>query len=71
MDARTEIFSQRLRDRRKRKELTQTELGKLVFSCSSSVSAWEQGITLPKLDTINRLCDVLGVSADWLLGRRL
>ena len=71
MDVRTEIFSQRLRDRRKRKELTQTELGKLVFSCSSSVSAWEQGGTLPKLDTINRLWDVLGVSADWLLGRRL
>ena len=71
MDVRTEIFCQRLKDRRKRKELTQTELGKLVFSCHSTVSEWEQGKSLPKLDTINRLCDVLGVSADWLLGRRL
>lgn len=70
MDTRTELFAERLKEKRKRKELTQETLGKMVYSSGSTVSEWEHGRKLPKLDHINLLCDVLEVSADYLLGRR-
>lgn len=71
MDTRTETFCERLKDRRKRNGLTQSELGKMVYSCATTVSEWEHGKALPRVDQINTLCDIFGVSADWLLGRRL
>ena len=34
-----------------------------------TVWRWRAGQSTPTLDTLARTCDVLGVSADWLLGR--
>lgn len=70
METRTEIFAERLKERRQRKKLTQTVLGKMVYACHSTVSEWEHGRKLPRVDQINLLCDVLECSADWLLGRK-
>ena len=42
-------------DLRKRKGLTQTEIAEIVGKKAPSVASWEQGISLPDLQTLYRL----------------
>lgn len=60
-------FPQRLRKARERRNLTQTELGKLLNVSSQTVQQWEAGKTMPKHKRIDRLADQLGVRAQWLI----
>ncbi len=64
-----ESFGQRLRKVRIENKLTQVALAEKVGAYQSKYRNWESDINEPDLDTINRLADILGVSADWLLGR--
>ena len=54
-------------DRRKKKGLTQRELGELVGVGYRAVSKWETGITMPDISTLNLLSDTLDISLDELL----
>ncbi|VIQ83164.1 Cro/CI family transcriptional regulator [Streptococcus pneumoniae] len=63
------IFSERLKELRKEKKLTQTELASKLDISQKSYSNWESGKAEPTLDNIIKLADLLEVSLDWLFGR--
>ena len=59
----------RIRELRKEKKLTQTDLAKCLNTTTSNVSGWECGKWQPDNDTLIRLAEILDVSVDYLLGR--
>ena len=58
----------RLEEFRKKAKLTQAELGERIGVKDNTICQWETGARQPKADIIIRLADVLGCSADDLLG---
>ena len=59
---------ERIRLYRKKNGLSQEELGERLLVSRQTVSLWEIGQTLPTIDNLIRLREVLGVSVDELLG---
>jgi transcriptional regulator with XRE-family HTH domain len=53
---------------RKRKNLTQKELGDKVGVNNLKISRYERGETIPKADVLKRIATTLGVSMEYLLG---
>jgi transcriptional regulator with XRE-family HTH domain len=62
-----EGFAARLLSLRKQKNLSQTELGKIVGVHYSHIGRYERGISRPAADTLKRMADALGVSGDYLI----
>ncbi len=62
-----EGFAQRLRDLRKQKNLSQTELGVLADLHYTHIGRFERGTSRPSGDTLKRLADALNVTSDYLL----
>jgi len=60
-------FSGRLRDLRKKKKLSQTELAERVGVHYNHIGRYERGLSRPSADTLKKLADILGVSSDFLL----
>ena len=58
-----------LRELRKQKGYTQTELAKLCKTTTSNISGWECGKWQPDNENLILLADIFGVSIDFLLGR--
>ncbi len=58
----------RLREVRKQKGLTQTELGELIGVGKSAICCYEKETRNPTLEAIIEMIHVFGVSADYLLG---
>ena len=58
-----EGFAERLRELRKQKGLSQTELGERVGVHYTHVGRYERGVSRPAADTLKRLADALGVSS--------
>ena len=54
-------------DLRKKKGLTQQDLGDMVGVGFRAVSKWECGMTLPDITIINELSKILGISLDELM----
>ncbi|WP_339321399.1 helix-turn-helix transcriptional regulator [Paenibacillus sp. FSL W8-0194] len=54
---------------RKKRNLTQEELGKLVNVTKVSISGYESGNRSPDTETLQKLAEVFNVSTDYLLGR--
>lgn len=54
---------------RKKSGLTQTELGKKLYVSKQAVSKWETDKTVPDLDTIKRLSNILNIPSDEILGK--
>lgn len=52
---------------RKKKGLTQQELGDMVGVGFRAVSKWERGITIPDISIISELSRILGINVDYLL----
>lgn len=52
---------------RQDKGISQRALGELLGTNQSSVSAWEGGTVLPRLEVILQLCHVLGIDPHALL----
>jgi len=63
------MFSDRLKNARKKKKLYQKELAAILGVSRSAVTAWETGARFPEFETLKRMADVLEVSVDYLLGR--
>lgn len=61
-------FNERLRTIRKEKGLTQAELAEKAGIAVNSIRLYEAGARLPKLDTIGRIAEVLGVKVAELMG---
>lgn len=60
-------FAQRLRELRKHKNLSQTELGQLAGLHYTHIGRFERGSSRPGGDTLKRVADALGVTSDYLL----
>lgn len=61
------MVADRIKALREQKELTQTELSKLLGITRSSVNAWEMGISVPSTQYIVELAHIFKVSTDYLL----
>lgn len=62
------IFSTRLKELRKFRNLSQKELATVLNTNNSSICDWECGRAQPDLETIAKLSIIFDVSADYLLG---
>jgi len=60
-------FAERLRDLRKQKTLSQSDLAKLAGVHYNHIGRYERGTSRPSADTLKRLADALGVSGDYLM----
>lgn len=63
------IFTERLKELRLKKGLTQTELGEKVGVKQNTFTNWEKGNREPSFENLIKLADLLEVSLDWLFGR--
>ncbi len=61
-------FGQRISEYRKNKNITQEELAIRLGVTPQALSKWERGQSLPDVTLLADICQVLGVSADYLLG---
>ncbi len=59
--------SENIRFYRKKKKMTQTEIAEKLHVSFQAVSGWECGTTLPDLENLCRLSELLDVSVDHLL----
>ena len=62
------IFGKRLREKKKKKGLTQRELANLLGISASSVGMYEQGRREPENALLSKLCNVLDTTTDYLIG---
>lgn len=62
-------FGERLKELRKKKRMTQEELGKVINVSKVSISGYETGSRSPDRETLVSLADFFDVSVDFLLGR--
>ncbi|MBP3520828.1 MAG: helix-turn-helix transcriptional regulator, partial [Oscillospiraceae bacterium] len=62
-----EKFGEFISRLRKEKGLTQQELADRLFISNKAVSKWERGQSLPDIDLLTPLSDILGVSVAELL----
>lgn len=60
-----------LKELRKEKKLTQTELASKLNISQKSYSNWESGKAEPTLDNIIKLANILDTTTDELLGRQI
>lgn len=62
------LFSERLSEIRKKRELLQAPIAEHLNVTRSAYSAWESGRNEPSLSYLTSICKYLNVSADYLLG---
>lgn len=62
------VFSERLKELRLKKGLTQTELGKKVGVKQSTFTNWEKGKREPNFETLLKLALILNATTSYLLG---
>lgn len=65
------ILGYRLRELRRERKMSQSDLGKLLGVTKVSVSGYEKGTRVPSMDILLLILDVFEISADYLLGREL
>ena len=61
-------FSEKLQRARKNKSMTQAELAEKIGVTARSVQNYELGARYPKRDILDRICKVLGVHIETLVG---
>jgi transcriptional regulator with XRE-family HTH domain len=54
---------------RKKKKLSQSDLGKSIGTSGDIIGRYERGIITPSIDVIMKIADVLQVSIDFLVGK--
>ena len=59
----------RLKELRKRRGLTQSELAKSLGVSSQTILNWENGIHEPNITQLIQLSNIFNVSVDYLIGR--
>lgn len=65
-----EGFVERLRKARTARRLTQARLAELLEVSARVYNRWERGTSIPKLDTVVKIAEILEVTVDELVGRR-
>jgi transcriptional regulator with XRE-family HTH domain len=64
------MFSERLKAARNAKGLTQKEIADHLGINKEAYQHYEYNVRKPPFENIIKLCQLLDVSADWLLGLR-
>lgn len=62
------MFGQRIRESRQEKGLTQTQLAELLSTTQSTIGKYEREELQPNIETMVKLCKLLDISADYLIG---
>lgn len=62
-----ETISRNISELRKESKMTQTDLANQLNYSDKAVSRWERGDTLPDIDTLCKICELFGVSFDYLI----
>ena len=62
------MFAERLRQARKAKRYSQSEISKMLGVTQQAVGKWETGRSTPDPQTVARLAEILDTTADALLG---
>lgn len=62
-------FGERLKELRKKKHLTQEQLGKAFYLNKSSISRYENDTQIPENELLQSIADYFDVSLDYLMGR--
>lgn len=60
-------FGDRLREIRKQRSLSQTELGEITGLHFTNISRYERNLSHPGAETLKKIADSLGVSSDYLM----
>lgn len=63
------FMGSRIKELRKQKGLTQTELGNMINVTKVSISCYEHNTRMPNLDTFIDLINALDTTPEYLLGR--
>ena len=61
-------FSEKMKELRKDKGLSQLQLSKELEYSRESICAWENGTREPSFDTLILIAQYFGVTTDYLLG---
>lgn len=61
-------FKERIKDEIKASNYTQKEIAKILNIDPANITNWKKGKNLPSIETLYKLCILLNVSADYLLG---
>ena len=61
-------FAERLRELRKKNNVTQSQLAEKLGVASVTVSIWERGVRRPEFETLDNICEFFNVSLGYLLG---
>jgi transcriptional regulator with XRE-family HTH domain len=54
---------------RKKKDLSQAELGKLIGTSGDVIGRYERGDISPSIEVVSKIADALEVSVDYLIGK--
>ncbi len=57
-----------IKELRKEKGLSQTQLASMLFVSQDTVSLWECGKSYPDIENIIKLTQIFNVTSDYLLG---
>ena len=63
------MIGQTVRNLRKQKRISQTELAKILHDSQQTITAWETGKAEPSSSAVSNLADYFNVTTDYLLGR--
>ena len=63
------MFPKRLKTIREERNLSRSQLASILGVTKAAITRWELGMREPKFEMLVKLCDVLDVSSDHLLGR--
>ena len=61
-------IGQTIKELRKEKNLSQTQLAKLLFTSQDTISLWELGKSLPDIVSVIRKTQIFGVTSDYIFG---
>lgn len=61
-------IGQTIKELRKEKNLSQTELASLLFTSQDTISLWERGKSYPDVLSLITMTEIFGVSSDYILG---
>lgn len=63
------LFSERLKEFRKEKNITQNKLANIINCSHSAISEYEKGKRMITISHLNTICKKYHISADYLLGK--
>lgn len=64
-----DVNMNRIREYRRKNNLTAAELGELIGLSQSSISDFELGKSIPRIESLEKMADVFGCTVNDLLGR--